>query len=317
MKNIAFVVGVFPAVSETWMINQVAGALDRGFDVDIYSFERQDEKNVSDVYRKYKMSERTRYIGMPENKIVRIALALPKIIRLLLVSPGTLFKSLNVGEYGRNALSLKFLFWSEAFAGKKYDLIHLHDGVIAARFLTIRDIAGIKGKLLTSFYGQDVSRRVKENPHIYDRLKKTDSEFIVMSDYMRKRVVDMGFDEKRVHTVSIFGIDVDAHPFKERTISPGETFEIAAMGRFVEKKGFDDILRALAIVKQKANRKFHFSFIGGGELDQKLRKMTTDLDLDDVVSYKGYMKIEDAMKYLMGMHLYLQPSKMASDGDQE
>ena len=40
-SKIAFVVGVFPAVSETWMINQITGLLDRGFDIDIYAFTSQ------------------------------------------------------------------------------------------------------------------------------------------------------------------------------------------------------------------------------------------------------------------------------------
>jgi len=320
-KKIAFVVGVFPAVSETWLINQIAGLLDRGFDIDIYAFTSQniDQKNISDRFREYKMSARTTYVGMPEDRIFRIIKAAPKIIRLLFASPRTLGRALNVKKYGKDALSLKFLFWSERFVGKKYDLIHLHDGSIANKFLTIKDIVGINTKLVTSFYGQDVSKRFLDHPgeDIYERLKKEGSAFIVMSNFMKNRIVAKGFDENKIQVLPIFGINVNDYPFKERTLEPNETIQMATVGRFVEKKGFDDVLRALAIVKDKTDKKFMCNIIGGGPLEHDLRALTEKLGLNDLVSYKGYMKIEDIINYFLKMHLYLQPSKTASSGDME
>ncbi len=320
-KKIAFVVGIFPAVSETWMINQIAGLLDRGFDIDIYAFTTQniDQKHISDEYKKYNMSARTTYIGMPESRILRIIKAAPKIIRLLFMSPGVLARTLNIKKYGKDALSLKLLFWSEQFVGKKYDLIHLHDGLIANRFLTIKDIVGIRTKFITSFYGQDVSRRFRDHPNedIYKRLKKECSVFIVMSNFMKDRIVAKGFDKSKIQVLPIFGINVDGYPFKERKLEPGEVIQMATVGRFVEKKGFDDILRALAIVKNKTDKKFICNIIGGGPLEHDLRVMTEELCLKDVVSYKGYMKIEDIINYFLKMHFYLQPSKTASNGDME
>lgn len=320
-KKIAFVVGVFPAVSETWMINQVAGLLDRGFDIDIYAFTSQDidQKHMSDRYREYNMLARTTYIGMPESRLLRIIKAVPKIVKLLFVSPRVLGRALDIKKYGKDALSLKFLFWSEQFVSKKYDLIHLHDGLIANRFLTIKDIVGISTKFITSFYGQDVSKRFRDHPgeDIYKRLKKESSAFIVMSNFTKNRLVAKGFDVNKIQVLPIFGINVDDYPFKERKIEPGEVIQMATVGRFVEKKGFDDVLRALAIVKNRSDKKFMCNIIGGGPLESKLRAMTQKLGLNDVVSYTGYMKIEDIINYFFKMHFYLQPSKTASDGDME
>ncbi|KKR88695.1 MAG: Glycosyl transferase group 1 [Candidatus Yanofskybacteria bacterium GW2011_GWA1_44_21] len=320
-SKIAFVVGVFPAVSETWMINQITGLLDRGFDIDIYAFTSQgiDKKYISEKYRNYNLLGRTKYIGMPENRFERAIKALPKIGRLLFISPNTLTRIFDVNRYGKDSLSLKLLFWSEPFVGKKYDLIHLHDGSIANKFLIIKDVVGINTKLITSFYGQDVSKRFLDHPgeDIYMRLKKESSIFIAMSDFMKNRIVTKGFDENKIKVLPIFGIDVNDYPFTERTLKPGEIVQMAAVGRFVEKKGFDDILRALAIVKNRTDKKFMCNIIGGGPLEPKLRTMTKELGLDDVVSYKGYMKIEDIINYFLRIHFYLQPSKTASDGDME
>src|SRR3989344_2425941 len=259
------------------MINQITGLLDRGFDIDIYAFTSQgiDKKYISEKYRNYNLLGRTKYIGMPENRFERAIKALPKIGRLLFISPNTLTRIFDVNRYGKDSLSLKLLFWSEPFVGKKYDLIHLHDGSIANKFLIIKDVVGINRK------------------------------------------VTKGFDENKIKVLPIFGIDVNDYPFTERTLKPGEIVQMAAVGRFVEKKGFDDILRALAIVKNRTDKKFMCNIIGGGPLEPKLRTMTKELGLDDVVSYKGYMKIEDIINYFLRIHFYLQPSKTASDGDME
>lgn len=336
-KRIAFIVAAFPVVSETWLINQVADLLDSGFEIDIFALagskkrrnlevvlegeeyrrEKGDAEVISERYFEHRMGDRTHYISMPDNRLERIVKAIPKVIKLLFKSPRVLFRALNIKKYGGEALTLKLLFWTEPFAGKKFDLFHCHFGTVANKFLKIRDILGIKQKFITSFYGYDVSSYTKQKgPRAYDRLKRECSWFIVMSNNMKGRVVAQGFDEDKIHVLPI-SIDVDSYPFTDRSLNPGETIQIVSVGRFVEKKGFDDLLRALAIVKRKTKKKFVCNIIGGGPLESRLRAMTSELNLEDVVSYKGYMKVEKITDYFRGMHLYMQLSKTAPDGDME
>lgn len=305
-------------ISETWLINQVSEAIERGFEVEIFSLRHGDSNGVSDKFYEYKMAGHTHYLDMPKNFFWRFLAAVPKVVKILVLNPRALVRALDFRKYGRQALSLQLLFWIEPLVGKKFDLIHCHFGTVAARFVTIKRILRLQEKMVTSFYGQDVSMIFKmKGDKFYDELKKECDAFIVMSDYMKKRVVAKGFDEKKVTVIPIFGIDVNDYPFKEHQINSGEVFEMTTVGRFVEKKGFDDLLRALAIVKQKTTRKFMCNIIGGGELDSKLRDMAKELNVEDVVSFKGFMKIQDIIKYFLNVHLYLQPSKVASDGDQE
>ena len=107
------------------------------------------------------------------------------------------------------------------------------------------------------------------------------------------------------------------YPYKERMIQDGELINIISVGRFVEKKGFDDLLSALAIVKEKSKRTFKCYIIGDGELKDKLFNLTEKLKLKDVVEYKGYMKIEDIINHFSNTHLFVQPSKTAINGDME
>ena len=56
--RIAFVVAVFPLVSETFIIDQIADLDERGIHVDIYSFTRGDESFVSQRYFEHDMASR-------------------------------------------------------------------------------------------------------------------------------------------------------------------------------------------------------------------------------------------------------------------
>jgi len=235
----------------------------------------------------------------------------------LIKNPGALFKALNFFKYGRNAFSLKLVFWAEPFLDKKFDLYHCHFGPIANKFLIVKEILRLQGKIITSLLGYDVSSVIKEKGvKVYDRLKRESSSFIVMSNNMKERVIAYGFDEKKLKILPI-SIDVDSYPFKERTLDSGEPVQLVSVGRFVEKKGFDDLLRALAIVKEKTKKKFVCNIIGGGRLESELLALTDKLNLHDVVLYKGFMKLEEIIQYFLKVHLYLQPSKTATDGDME
>ncbi len=317
-KTIAFIVGVFPAISETWLLNQVADLQDRDIAVKVFSLHRGDPSFVSDVYAGHRMADITKYLDMPEGIFLRLRQAIPKALRMLRYQPVALLRALNIFKYGRQALSLQLIFWSEPFLGMSFDLYHCHFGTVANRFLAIKYVLGLHEPMMTSFYGQDVSRIFQaKGDHYYDALRRECQLFIVMSEYMKSRIVAKGFDPDSIRVIPIFGIDVASYPFVERTIAPDQTIQISTVGRFVEKKGFDDLLRALAIVKEKTTKKFMCNIIGGGEMEQELQSLTDTLGIRDVVSFKGYMKLEEIIRYFLSMHLYIQPSKTAANGDQE
>ncbi|OGZ34751.1 MAG: hypothetical protein A2174_02270 [Candidatus Portnoybacteria bacterium RBG_13_41_18] len=315
--KIAFIIGDFPAVSETFIIDQVADLKDRGVDVEIFAFRKHSQEGVSERYYDYKMSKLTNYLEMPANKLIRIVLALRKLFKILLLNHRAFFRVLNFKKYGANARSLKLIFWVEPFLGKKFDLVHCHFGPAANKFLIIKEILGLKTKIVTSFYGFDVSKVFQDEPvDYYYRLKKECLLFFVMSENMKERVVARGFNSQKV-IVHPVGIDVEKYNFSERRLAYDESVNIVTVGRFVEKKGFDDLLKALKIVKEKTAKKFMCHIIGGGPLEKDLQKLTDELKLRDVVEYKGYMKIEDVINYFSKMHFFVQPSKTARDGDME
>lgn len=315
--KIAFIIHRFPQTSEVFIINQVADLLDRNIDVQIFAFERGDPATVSDRYREYRMAERTHIIGFPRSKMMRVLGGIVRIIQLLIRNPALLIRAFDIRSYGARARSLRLLYAATAFSGQEFDVVHCHFGKEANQYLPIRKMMRHAMPMITSFYGYDVSHLPKvKGPSYYDALKKECHRYIVMSNNMKERVIALGFQENELVVLPV-SIQVDEFPFVERTVAKNERVEIISVGRFVEKKGFDDLLRALAIVKQKASRPFHCTIVGGGELETKLKTMASELQLNDVVSFPGFVKLQEVIKLFLKSHLYLQPSKTASNGDME
>jgi colanic acid/amylovoran biosynthesis glycosyltransferase len=315
--RVAFVVGVFPLVSETFIIDQVAFLRDRGVSVDIYSFNRGDTDFVSGRYFEYDMGASTRYLDYPLSWGSRFVRAWPIAARLAASHPRALLRALNVFRYGRTALSLRLLYWAAPLAGRRYDVVHCHFGTVAHDFVPVREAAGIEAPLVTTFYGVDVSKIFQEqSPAYYDALKRACSLYLVMSEDMKERVVAHGFPRESVEVLPV-SIEVDRYSFRARELRDGEELRLLAVGRFVEKKGFDDLLRALAIVREQSTHPTSCIVVGGGPLEDDLRRLTAELGVEDMVDFRGFMTVEDVIRLFDEMHVLVQPSKTAANGDME
>jgi len=77
--RVAFIVWEFPVLSETFVLNQITGLIDRGHQVDIYAHIPGDTQKVHPDVTRYRLLERTAYVpAIPKN----VGLRLLKAIRL-------------------------------------------------------------------------------------------------------------------------------------------------------------------------------------------------------------------------------------------
>ena len=107
--RIAYVVGEFPSVSETFVLNQIAGLMDRGHHVDVWA----DRRGTSD---------RNRGSGIATYYAVR---ASPRLLLGILLRPRRLLKLALPARYGRPGLMALRYATTEK---REYDVIHAHFG---------------------------------------------------------------------------------------------------------------------------------------------------------------------------------------------
>lgn len=96
---------------------------------------------------------------------------------------------------------------------------------------------------------------------------------------------------------------------------PGEPVRLLSVGRAVAKKGFDDLLAALAHLPKGLH--WNWTHIGGGALHAELRARADGLGLDDRITWAGALDQNAVLEAYRRADLFVLPSKIAEDGDRD
>src|SRR5579872_3655274 len=64
--NVLFIVGHFPAPSQTFILNQMTGLMDLGHNITIFSFNEGDKEYMHPDIEKYKLLDRVIYTYVPK-----------------------------------------------------------------------------------------------------------------------------------------------------------------------------------------------------------------------------------------------------------
>jgi glycosyltransferase involved in cell wall biosynthesis len=83
---------------------------------------------------------------------------------------------------------------------------------------------------------------------------------------------------------------------------------VAMVGRLSQEKGFDEGLRALAIVRERFPN-LRIRLVGTGPMTTSLHDVARELDLLDSVDYFGQLENTDAVRVVAGSDLVVIPSK--------
>ena len=90
----------------------------------------------------------------------------------------------------------------------------------------------------------------------------------------------------------------------EGMIAEKDTAEILWCGRFLDWKHPDDVLAVARTLKEEGYS-FRIKFIGAGVLEEKLKRLTREYDLEDRVSFLGQMTPEQVRTHMENSGIYL------------
>jgi glycosyltransferase involved in cell wall biosynthesis len=96
---------------------------------------------------------------------------------------------------------------------------------------------------------------------------------------------------------------------------PADPIRIVSVGRAVAKKGFGDLLQALAALPPDLH--WRFAHVGGGELLGSLKAQAERSGLGDRVAFLGPKAQPDIIALLREADLFVLPSKKAASGDRD
>ena len=314
--KIAFIVGAFPSLSETFILNQITGLLDLGYEVEIFSEFNPKEKKVHSDVEKYRLKDRVHYMLLiPYNKIKRILKAIFLIIKNFHKAPLKILKSLNVFEYGKAALSLRVLYSLIPFLNKNFDILHCHFGPNGIIGIYLKKI-GISGKYITSFHGYDVNSYPKiMGENVYNDLFNGGDLFTANTNFTKQQILKLECQEKKIIILPV-GFRIAKFKFSTRKIQHGEYIKILTVGRLIEKKGHEYAIKAISKIVKKYN-KIEYIIAGEGYLRNELEELVEDLHIKRYVKFLGAVEQKEVLKLYQQAHIFVLPSVTASNGDQE
>jgi colanic acid/amylovoran biosynthesis glycosyltransferase len=196
---------------------------------------------------------------------------------------------------------------------KPFDLIHGHFG---PRILQGAAWLAHGVPMIVSLYGYDVARLLHD-PCWIDRYlwaAQHGATFVALARSMEEKLLNLGLPRDRVKRIHL-GIDLAAHPYYP---SPApESPRFVFIGRFVEKKGTDVLIDAMAHLVRELATPATLDLIGTGPNEGALRQQVDHCRLIDRVNFIGVVPFASLFDYLKNCSALVQPSIVAPDGDAE
>jgi len=131
-----------------------------------------------------------------------------------------------------------------------------------------------------------------------------------------RHLKDMSADPDRIDLI-YHGLDLTRFPdAPDRQWRQADgPLRMLSVGRLVEKKGFDRLIAALALLP--ADLDWQWVHVGGGGLKDLLQGMAEDAGIADRILWRGACDQPEVIAEMRAADMFVLPSRVAEDGDRD
>jgi glycosyltransferase involved in cell wall biosynthesis len=202
---------------------------------------------------------------------------------------------------------------------EKFDLLHTHwivpQGLIGVVTKTIYPIP-----LVTTAHGADAFALKGWLNKFIKRLVVAKSDAWTANTPATASAIDDGTSARSVRVIPM-GVDIARFANGDRAVLRAflvkENFLLLFVGRLVEKKGVDDLLRAMAILPAALKQRTVLWIVGDGDRKPALEKAARDLAIDGQTRFWGMVPNQELANFYAAADLFVAPSVEAESGDTE
>jgi len=135
--------------------------------------------------------------------------------------------------------------------------------------------------------------------------------FIFTTPMVEKLCLDFGFKKSNSNVIPDFVSTreiIDKQNLAAGFINKRQTsaeITIFCSGRMIVEKGFDLVIKAFSLIKDKSRMRVIMS--GGGPDAERLQKLTVDLGLQNFFSFPGWVEKSQLEKFFQQAHIFILP----------
>lgn len=301
--NLLVIVKKFPKLSETFILGELHALADRGYNIFILSLNRPDEDMMQPRAERFCSS--ICYCDRTLQWYLELFLSLS----WMLLQPIASYRALHPNRDFGIRIILQGI-WLARYC-RLADIQHLHAHYFAATSEVAAVAAGISGNTFSiSAHAKDIY--LSDQARVQSLVERCD--FVATcTQHNVDHLQRMTIEPQRVHRV-YHGIDVD---FFKPTLEKKQRIPlILAVGRYRKKKGFDLLIQACALLRQR-QQSFQCAIVGYGEEKNDLAQLIRELDLEAQVSLVAPMNHDALKSYYERASVFAMPCRITEDGDRD
>ncbi|MBR9845534.1 MAG: colanic acid biosynthesis glycosyltransferase WcaL [Algicola sp.] len=310
-RKIAIVVGTFPVISQTFIVNQVNALIDKGYNVNLYAFKKGEYENLHQSYIKHNLLEKVNvFKRMNSNYAIRfIDFVLWTVKNAFKIKWNRYFKTLNIFKYGKEAYSLKLFYGMHwCLVEDDFDIIHVHfaHNAYFVAYLKTLGLLSEKTKLITTIHGYDlIPSKSNYYKNAYRNIYNKTDLFTVNSLYTKAQLQKL---EPQLKNISVLPVGLDTAYFsKIETAGFKSTFEILFCGRLITLKGPELAIRITELLLARGYNHVRLHLLGDGPLYQDLQTIIRDKKLDEIITIEGKFTQEELKSKLEKTNVLIMP----------
>jgi glycosyltransferase involved in cell wall biosynthesis len=316
-RRIAFVLKGYPRLSETFIAQEILALERRGLEIIIVSLRRPTDSATHPIHRliRAELLYLPEYLHQEAGRVWRgwrRSRRHPGYGRALAAWLADLRRDPTPNRVRRFGQALVLA----AELPDHVDRLHahfLHTPASVARYAAL-----ITGREWTaSAHAKDIWTL----PEWEARAKLSEAGWVVTcTDAARRQLGDLAERPDAVW-LCYHGIDLErfrAAPLRLSTNdggNPRHPVTLLSVGRVVAKKGFDDLLEALALLP--AELAWRFVHVGGGALSRTLKAQAELLGLTDRIEWRGALAQPQVLAAYRAADLFVLACKVSKDGDRD
>ncbi|WP_102306055.1 glycosyltransferase [Vibrio cyclitrophicus] len=314
--RVCFFVGVFPKLSETFVLNQIKLFLEKGHEVDIFSLGKGNFPEGNPEYQYILDKANVKYLVNQKNSFLYSYIKSSLKVKKKFAFQFDIIKQISKKNFIAVKTLCNILSQNNNYGCYKYDAIISHFAPSGYYSIMLKKYAHMDGDIYTIFHGYDVSRYsfLAKWSRAFKDIFSESRYLLPVSFYWKDKLVSLGANENRI-IVNRMGINIEKLPMNKKN-SNIDNLEFISVGRLTEKKGILDAIQAV----YQSEAKGRFNIIGNGELKDKVVDRVNNIKKSESkikFNLLGAVPHQVVSEKLLNSDIFILPSKVAEDGDKE